>query len=153
MKIERIMTGEPASCTSEDHLAAAATKMWSEDCGILPVVDDGVLAGVVTDRDIAMAVAMKGVAPSGVKVGEVASGRIFSCAPDDDVAAALLAMREHKVRRLPVVDHGRLVGLVSLNDIVLEAAPVAGDDQRPTYAEIIDTLRAIGEHRKLPALV
>ena len=153
MKIETLMTSSPTACSASDHLATAARKMWEDDCGILPVVDDGHIAGVVTDRDIAMALAMKGAAATEVYVGDIITGQVFGVAPGDEVATALDAMAEHRVRRLPVVDGKRLVGLVSLNDIVLEAASKPGQQKKPTYAKVVKALQAICEHRKLPVAV
>ena len=150
MMIENLMTSGPTTCSSSDHLATAAMKMWEDDCGILPIVDDGKLKGVITDRDIAMALAMKGGAATEVRVGEVITGQVFSCAPDDNVASALDAMAEHRVRRLPVVDKGRLVGLVSLNDLVLEASSTAGKQKRPTFTRIVRSLQSICAHGKFP---
>lgn len=155
MKIETVMTTSPTACSSSDHLATAARKMWEDDCGILPVVDDGRLAGVITDRDIAMALAMKGATATEVAVGDVITGNaaepgVFGCEASDEVAKALDVMAEHRVRRLPVLDGDRLVGILSLNDIVLEAASKPGSQKRPTYAKIVKALQSICEHRKLP---
>lgn len=150
MKIETLMTSDPTTCAPGDHLATAAHKMWEDDCGILPVVEDGTVLGVITDRDIAMALAMKGATATEVRVGDVITGRIFGCAPDDEVAQALEVMAEHRVRRLPVLDGTRLVGLLSLNDLVLEAASKPGQQKKPTYAKIVKALQEICAHRKLP---
>ncbi len=151
MKTQHLMTTDPTTCSITDHLATAAVRMWEEDCGILPVLDHGEVVGVITDRDIAMAVAMKGAAPTAVRVGEVITGQVFSCAPDDQVEVALSSMAEHQVRRLLILDKGRLVGLLSLNDIVLEAASKPGPQKKPTYARVIDALRAVGQHSKFLA--
>lgn len=150
MKIENLMTTNPTTCSVADHLATAAMKMWEDDCGILPVVENDDLEGVLTDRDIAMALAMKGAAATEVRVGEVITGHVFGCSPDDEVATALDTMAEHKVRRLPVLVGGRLVGILSLNDIVLEASQTSGQQKKPTYARVVKALQAICEHRKLP---
>ncbi len=153
MKTRHLMTTSPTTCSIADHLATAAMKMWEDDCGIVPVLDNGEVIGVITDRDIAMALAMKGAASTEVRVGEVINGQIFSCSPDDQVAEALKAMAEHQVRRLLVLDEGKLVGLLSLNDIVLEAASTPGLQKKPTYAKIVKALRAIGQHSKFPVTV
>lgn len=150
MKIETLMTTSPTACAPGDHLATAAQKMWEDDCGILPVVDEGRLVGVLTDRDIAMALAMRGAPATEVSVGDVITGRVFACAPDDEVAHALDLMAEHRVRRLPVLKGEKLVGLLSLNDVVLEAASKPGRQKKPTYAKIVKALQSICEHRKLP---
>lgn len=153
MRIENLMTTEPTTCSIADHLATVAMKMWEDDCGIVPVVEDGKLEGVITDRDIAMALAMKGAAATEVRVGDVITGKVFGCAPDDEVSTALELMAEHRVRRLPVLKGKKLVGLLSLNDIVLEAASQPGKQKKPTYAGIVKALQAICAHHKLPVAV
>ena len=150
MKVENLMTREPATCSSTDSLTVATMKMWTDDCGILPVVDDGKLVGVVTDRDIAMALGMQGVPASRATVGDVINGKVFSCSPTDEVAAALELMAHKQVRRLPVVKKGRLLGLISLNDIVLEARATAGKEKKPTYGMVVKAMQGICEHRQMP---
>lgn len=144
MKIKDIMTREPATCSPATNLAAAAALMLDADCGILPVVDDhGKLAGVVTDRDMYIALATRNKLASKLTVGEVARKHVFTCGPDDDVHAALATMRQYHVRRLPVEGFGGTVaGIVSMNDILLAAGPrkaVRND-------EVVDTLQAICAH-------
>lgn len=152
MRVENVMTRQPTTCSPEEDLASAASKMWTEDCGILPVVRNGEPQGVLTDRDVAMALAMRDAPARAVQVADVATGRLFACTPGDEVLDALRIMAEHRVRRLPVLDAGRLVGVVSLNDIVQEAASRPGKQKKPTYARIVAVLQTIGEHRKLPAV-
>jgi CIC family chloride channel protein len=114
----------------------------------LPVVDpDDHVVGVVTDRDICMGIGMRDVKPSELRISDIASGTVFSCKPDDEIPAALELMKEHRVRRLVVVDDaGRLAGVVSLNDIVLTAQL----DEHPAERsqEIFEALRSICEHRE-----
>jgi CBS domain-containing protein len=115
---------------------------------VLPVVDAGKLAGIVTDRDMYIALATRNVLPSDLTVGEVASTtNLYTCAPDDEVLAVLATMRQHKVRRLPVVGFGgMLLGIVSMNDIVLAAGA------QPVYGEqVIDALQSICAHHHQPA--
>lgn len=103
MRIKDVMTREPATCSPTTNLAAAAALMLDKDCGILPVVDDhGKLVGVVTDRDMYIALATRNVLASQMTVGEVARKQVVTCGPDDDVHAALATMKQHLVRRLPV---------------------------------------------------
>src|SRR5690349_7646179 len=138
MKVKDLMTANPVTCSPGDNLASVALQMWDWDCGVLPVVDDGQIRGVITDRDISMALLFKGKPASAVTVAEVVNGYVYSCSPDDEVADALRIMREHKVRRLPVVEDGRLQGLLSLNDVVLEARAESGHEHRPTYRQVVD---------------
>src|SRR3970040_2346044 len=101
MKVKDIMTAEPRTCSPGTNLAAAAALMLDGDCGILPVVDKGKLVGVVTDRDMFIALATRNKLPSQVTVGDVARKPVWTCGPDDEVHAALPTMKAHQVRRLP----------------------------------------------------
>lgn len=144
MKIKDLMTREPATCSPTTNLASAAKLMLDADCGILPVVDDEAkLVGVVTDRDMYIALATRNKLASQVTVGDVARTKVFTCGPDDDVETVLATMRQHRVRRLPVEGFGGTVaGIVSMNDIVL----AAGARQPVRNEAVVDTLQAICAH-------
>jgi CBS domain-containing protein len=144
VQVKNLMTREPRTCTRATNLAEAAALMLHADCGILPVVDDqGRLVGVVTDRDMYIALATRNRLASQVTVGEVTRGEVFTCGPDDDVQTALTTMKEHHVRRLPVEGFGGTVtGIVSMNDIVLAAGKKGLGN-----VEIVNTFRAICAHR------
>ena len=148
MKVQDVMTKAVRPVAPGDDLATAAMILWDHDCGAAPVVDEaGKVVGVITDRDICMAAATKLRSPVEITVGEVASGEVHTCRPGDDLAAALRAMREGRVRRLPVVDEGgALRGILSINDLVHRAGE---GEQTPglSYREVVGTLRAVGEHR------
>ena len=146
MKVSELMTTNVVTCAPGTNLAEAAKLMWDHDCGILPIVDQmGHVAGMITDRDICMAVATKGAPAARISADEVTSRRVIGVAPADDVAKALTAMRDHQVHRLPVVDeHGGLAGIVSMNDIIL-----FGDGKSAKPEAIVDTMRAISAHRKV----
>jgi len=127
-----------------------ARLMWDNDCGVLPVVaQGGVVVGLITDRDICMAAAIKHRHLENIVVEEVSSGKVISCQPQDDVRNALKAMQENKIRRLPVVaGDGSLAGIISINDIVLRAQEAKG--KKPpdvSYADVISAYKAICEHR------
>lgn len=143
MKVKDIMTGEPRTCSPTINLAAAAALMLDSDCGILPVVDDGKLVGVVTDRDMYIALATRNKLASELTVREVVQSPVYTCGPDEDVQAALETMKEHCVRRLPVEGFGgTIMGIVSMNDIVLASGP-----RKPVRdAEVVSTLQAICSH-------
>jgi CBS domain-containing protein len=151
MKVKDLMTKEPKTCTPETTLAAAAQLMWEGDCGILPVVDDGELVGVITDRDMYIALATQNARASHLRIGAVARTLVATCEPEDDVRVALDRMKQARVRRLPVVGFGRTVlGILSMNDIVLAAS----DDSGVSAEEVVDTLRAIcGHHHPVPHVV
>jgi CBS domain-containing protein len=142
MQVKDIMTKEVKVASPRTTLAEAAHLMWTGDCGILPVVDQGKLVGVVTDRDMFVALATRNVPASQLVVGDVATGTVWACAPDDDIHVALDIMKTRRVRRLPVVDRGTLVGIVSMNDIVLAAGP----DSAVREQEVVETFKAICAH-------
>ena len=143
MKVKDIMTKEPRTCTPDATVAAAANLLWEGDCGILPVVDDGELVGVVTDRDMYIALATRNARASHLRVGAVATKTVATCAPEDDVHAALTTMRQARVRRLPVLGFGRTV--LGMN---------AGADKAVRSQEVVDTLQAIcGHHHPAPHIV
>ena len=149
MKVKEIMTRQPKVCELNASLADAAKTMWDNDCGVLPVLKDGKeIVGLITDRDICMAVGMRDGNPSGISVEEVITGTVYSVVPEDDVQQALEIMQEHKVRRLPVVSpDGELKGMLSMNDVVLKAEE-ARDTQAPelAYADVVNTYKAICAH-------
>lgn len=145
------MTEEVASCTLDTNLAAATESMWKTDCGVLPVTDDGKLAGIVTDRDICIALGTRNRLAAEVVVGDVATRDVHTCWPDADVHTAMAIMRRGKVHRLPVVENGELVGILALNDIVVAVDRKHGDID---YEEVMNTIKAVSEHRthKAPAV-
>lgn len=145
MKVKEVMTEDVKACFPDTNLAAAAAVMWQLDCGVLPVVIEGGKAvGVITDRDIAIAAGTRGRLPQEIRVGDVAHGPVIRCAPDDDVQTALRAMREEKVRRLPVLTYdGVLKGIVSINDVVLHAQK---GNKELDYDDVVSTLKALCEH-------
>jgi len=143
MKIKDIMTADVRTCTPDTTVAEAAQLMWDGDCGILPVVDDGELIGVATDRDMYVALATRNERASQMRVGAVTTGAPVTCTPDDDLQTALATMREARVRRLPVVGFGNaLLGVLSLNDIVM----AAGKRDGVACEDVVRTLQAIGGH-------
>ena len=145
MKVKDIMTAEPRTCTSQTTVAAAAKEMWDGDCGILPVVDDGQLVGVVTDRDMYIALATRDRRPSELHVGDVACKVVITAAPDEDVHVALERMKRALVRRLPVLGFaGSVVGVISIDDILRAAGP-----RKPIRSdEVVSTLQAISAHHQ-----
>lgn len=150
MKIKDIMTADPLTCSPSTNLAAVAALMLDGDCGILPVVDDGKLVGVVTDRDMYIALATRDRRASELTVGEVAHKPVYTCESDEDVTTALETMEQHRVRRLPVTGFGDIVvGIVSINDLIRAAGkkPIRNGD-------VVGTLQAIcGHHKPAPHIV
>ena len=154
MKVRDVMRREPCVCGPADHLAKVGRIMAEAGCGFLPVVgDDERVAGVITDRDLALAAATRDRKPSEIEVHQVMSGEVYACAPDDDVRDALAVMRERKVRRLPVLESHHLCAILSLDDVVLEAQAVATETfSGPFYSDISRTLQEINLHQ-MPAVL
>ncbi len=133
MKVSEIACRPVASCTEETSLSSAARLMGDNDCGVLPVLHAGKLVGIVTDRDICMAIAKSNTSPAEIPVKEVMTMNVATCQTTDDVGAALATMSRRQVRRLPVLDpQGPLFGILSLDDIVLRAEePMPGGPPPP----------------------
>lgn len=146
MNARTIMTSDVAFCSPETNLASAAASMWQHSCGILPVVDENMhVTGMVTDRDICIALATRNRLASEITVGEVTTGNVHACRTADDARTVLSTMRDYKVRRVPVVDEsGALAGIVSMDDIILLAKDKRGaHNSAITYADAIETQKAI----------
>jgi CBS domain-containing protein len=143
------MTKTVASCRSDANLAEAAALMWEHNCGLLPVIgDQGKVTGVITDRDICVALGTRNQLPSETKVGEVAQRAAVLCNAEDEVRSVLKVMAAERIRRLPVVDReGVLVGVLSLDDVTLCARHHDDTDRPPvSFEDVMNTLRAIYKH-------
>jgi CBS domain-containing protein len=150
MKVQEVMTTSPEACRPHTNLARAVELLWNADCGVLPVTDDeGRVLGVLTDRDICIALGTQDARASQVAVDRVMRSPVETCQAADDVTTALARMKERRVRRLPVVDAANhLVGILSLNDVVL-AAGTGGNGIKP--AAIVEVFKAVCAHR-VPAV-
>jgi CBS domain-containing protein len=138
------MTPDPVTCLPTTNLAEAAALMLRADCGVLPVVENGKLRGVVTDRDLFIALGTRDQRPSAMTVADVVHGPVYSCSPDDDVDVVLELMKTHAIRRVPIEGFGGTVlGIVSMNDIVLAAGT---KKKSPHGAEVIGTMQSICAH-------
>jgi CBS domain-containing protein len=144
MIVEDLMTREVGACRVGESLADAASVMWQRDCGAVPVVgEDGGVVGMLTDRDVCMALATRRAYASDVRVEEVMSRDVVSCTPEDDAEEALELMRRRQLRRLPVVDsQGHLAGILSVAD-VLRRTRKGGGRRRVKRGETLATLRGI----------
>ena len=140
MKVNDIMTRELRTCSLNTNLAAAAALMLDGDCGILPVVVENRLFGVVTDRDLYIALATRDKRASEITVGQVVQTPVYSCSAEDDVHTALETMKRHGVRRLPVEGYGGIaIGMVSIDDIVRASGP-----RKPVRdADVVSAMQAI----------
>ena len=118
--VRDLMAESPAKVEPSDSVEDAARKMRDEDVGALLVVEDDELRGIVTDRDIVVKAVAEGDKPGKAKVEDVCTADTTSIEPDASVDDAVAKMREAGVRRLPVVEDGKPVGIVSLGDLAIE---------------------------------
>jgi CBS domain-containing protein len=124
-KIQDLMTTNPRTVTPDATIMEAAKIMRDEDTGVVPIVDGDQLAGVITDRDIAIRAIAEGK-DGQTNVRDIASKDLVTIDPQQDLDEALRLMAQHQVRRLPVVEEdGKLVGIVAQADVAK-----AGDDAR-----------------------
>jgi CBS domain-containing protein len=135
MKVKELMTSNPTVVKPDDTVSQAATLMKQEDCGSLPVVANGKLVGIVTDRDIVIRAVAAGKDAKSTPVSAVMSADPVTISPDADDDAAEKLMADSQVRRLPVVEDGRLVG-------ILVTAQLA---RRGNTAELGETIKEISE--------
>ena len=122
MKVTEILSNKGADVITiwpGASLRSAVDRMTKRNVGALVVVDDeGAVVGMVSERDVVLALAASAERALGESVADVMSRRPITCGPDDRLAALMAVMTEHRVRHLPVVDEGHLVGIVSIGDLV-----------------------------------
>jgi CBS domain-containing protein len=146
MKVKEIMTETAVCCTPGTNLGQAVELMWVHNCGMLPVIGpDRKLSGIITDRDICIAVGTRNRLAGELTVGEVAARNVLTCSAEDDVQDALRAMASRQVRRLPVVDkRGTPIGILSVDDIVMH-----GGVNKWTAASSVPSEEIIGSLKQL----
>ena len=130
MKLREVMTSPVIRIHPDESVAVAARMLERYNIGILPVCgNDGKIRGLVTDRDMVTRCVAAGKYPAQTRVGEIMTRQVVSAAPDTDGALAASLMGSRQIRRLPVVENGRLCGMVSLGDLAMdvETAYDAGD--------------------------
>jgi CBS domain-containing protein len=139
VRVQEIMTKDVSFCSPGTNAAAATEMMWTRNCGALPIVEDGRgVVGMVTDRDLLIALGTSNRNAADLPVGEVMNKDLSLCSPDDDVRDALKTMAQRKLHRLPVVDKdGALKGILSLDDIALRA------DADGLSKDLLKTMKAI----------
>lgn len=128
--VSDVMTTDPVTIPSGASVREAAGLMRDHNIGDLLVVDTDTLEGIVTDRDIVVRAVALGRDPEQVTVGEVASRAPVSIRADQHAHEAVDKMRKHSVHRLPVLDHGRPVGIVSIGDLAVNL------EERTTLASV-----------------
>jgi CBS domain-containing protein len=117
--IRDVMTSDPQTVPADATLQDAAREMTG-DIGAVLVEDKGNVAGILTDRDIVVRAIAEGRDPSSTKVSDVATRDVKTLTPDSSVEDAIRIVREHNVRRIPVVEDGRPAGIVSIGDLAIE---------------------------------
>jgi len=134
MNVRDVMTSNPRTVSPGDSIQVAARIMKEEDVGVVPIVENGRTVGIVTDRDIVIRAVAEGGSDRAVR--EIATTDLVFVKPDSSTREAEKLMSDRQIRRLPVVENGRLVGIVSLGDIAVKE----GKDSRTG-----DTLENISE--------
>lgn len=134
MRVSQIMNSNVVCVTPDESTTLAARLLNRHNIGSLPVCSlDGRLKGIITDRDIVLRCVASENDPNTTKVGEIMSRSVVSVSPDDDVGEAARIMAGDQIRRLPVIQDGRIVGMVSLGDMAkrhefdVEAAKALSD--------------------------
>jgi CBS domain-containing protein len=125
--IRDVMTAQPTFVSPDATLATVARKMLEADTGLMPIMDGPRLCGVITDRDIAVRAIAKGADPTITVARDFCTPEVDTIAPEADVEDGIAIMEDHQIRRLVVMDGGRLVGVVSLGDLA-ETLPDAAED-------------------------
>ncbi len=133
-QVRELMTPDPEYVSAEDTLVTAAQRMRDADVGSLPICDaDGQVTGIITDRDIVVKCIADGGDPTSATVGSIASDMVYTVGPDDQIENALTVMEDHQVRRLPIVENGKLVGM-------LAQADVARTMSEPRVGEVVEEI-------------
>ena len=146
MKAKDVMTTDPVTLGPQATLGEAATLMRQEDCGSIPIVEDGRLVGIVTDRDIVVRAVAAGKDARNTKVREVMSADPVCISPDTDVDEAAKVMADRQIRRLPVVEDGKLAGILVIGQIARRDP----DEQQTgeTLKEISQPKSGLGSHAR-----
>ncbi|MEV1331995.1 CBS domain-containing protein [Micromonospora costi] len=121
--VGEFMTTRLVTMSGDDTLTAAAQEMRDSAIGDVVVTDGGNVVGIVTDRDIAVRAVAENMDPATTRLNQITSKDVVTVSQYDDAVSAADLMRTYAVRRLPVVDDGRLVGLVSMGDLAVEREP------------------------------
>jgi len=152
MQVKEIMTSDVSFCGTKANLSDVANVMWNKDCGSVPVVDqDKKVVGVITDRDICMALVFKNKLANEIFAKEMIGGLVRVCSPEDDIEMALATMEHAQLRRLPVVDKdGTLCGIISINDAIRHTDKGEKKSRRVSRKKVLQTLRAISQKNYAP---
>jgi CBS domain-containing protein len=144
MKVKDIMTASVNSIESTDTIAYVARRMAEDDVGALPILSDGKLVGIVTDRDITVRGVAADVSPEAA-IRRVMSENVATCSPDDDIETVLALMSREQIRRMPVCNRGEVVGIVALADMAAH-----DPDQKEVAEALADICEPSGLHCQAP---
>jgi CBS domain-containing protein len=122
-QVKDVMTSDPITVAAGDSVVVAARRMKEAAVGSMIVMDGDRIHGIVTDRDIAMRVVAEGSDPAQTRVQEITSDNPVTLEPESSVDDAIRVMSDRAIRRLPVVEDGRPVGIVSLGDLAIDRDP------------------------------
>jgi CBS-domain-containing membrane protein len=149
LRAHELMTRRVMSVHPATPVERAARLMEERDCGALPVVgDNGVLVGIVTDRDITLRVVARGRDARHALVADCMTEHVFACYADESVAECIRQMARHQVRRMPIVDdRGRLVGIFSQGDLARHAGHHPVQEERQALAHVVS---AVSEPSNVP---
>ena len=149
--VRSMMTVDVVTCSANDTLHRAAQIMWERDCGAVPVVDaSGRVAGIVTDRDLAMGAFTQGLPLVAIPVGRVASGRVHTVSVGASVDDVVAVMGRERVRRVVAIDaHQKVVGIVSLADVARFVAGL-GSSRHDAALVLAGLVAALSEPRRTP---
>jgi CBS domain-containing protein len=135
MRVNEVMTTNPVCAAAETPLARIALLMAENRCGAIPIVDDGRVVGIITDRDITCRVVARGRNPLELMARDAMTYRVKTVRPDDRAETAERIIKHSHVRRLPVTDaDGRLVGIVSVTDLERAVEELASGAMFPKVA-------------------
>ena len=127
MKCQDVMTDNPVCCLPDDTAGQAARLMRREHVGSIPVISDDrsrSLIGIISDRDLATKVVAESRDPNHTPIFDVMTRTIVACRGNDDLSSAIKAMREHEIRRVPIVDsEGHIIGVIAQGDVSLRVQP------------------------------
>jgi len=142
MKVRDVMTTDVITAAPDTTLEEIATMMKTEDTGAIPVVDEDELCGIVTDRDIVLRCVAEGKDASEITAEDILSEDLEVVDPESDAEEALAIMGRRQIRRLPVVDNGELVGMISIGDLAVKQR-----DDKETGEALKDVSRGVKQSR------
>ncbi len=124
--LREVMTKDPITLEPSTTIVEAAKAMRDSDVGNVLVVQGNSIRGVVTDRDIAVRAVAEGLDPNSTKIEQIVTGQVHTLTPDDEVGDAIKLMKDKAIRRVPIVENDKPVGIVSIGDLAERFDPSSG---------------------------